>query len=792
MGLVRSTLVRSTLRRSDTSSSTPTPDPVDPTTVATWDLTLCRYFLIDNENGSDANLGYVDAAPGSVIVPTGLAKKTINGTTGLLSIVPRAGAGRVAVILMKNRAAGDNYLDTDGVTQSSMDLSGIAGYRSFYTRGSTDLTNSVSDRVRVGAVTKLAGPNVDGSFSAAAGATAAQLTVAGAVALPAEPVPDSGVDTSILGYRIRFTGNVTAGLADVCRVVYRNSAGVGGTIAFGQNTASAPALGDSFFIERPGVRVVQFIESDNAAAGPGLTTSSGQGATSSGTIGIGCTPAAAATQMLLGSASRAAYSFCEVVAPTLSAQAALIKQGAQEVNLRPAWTDEGGTARDVGMGLRTPSLEGISIRYLFIGSRGLFVTGTPNSTGPQTLIQTTGPVALLGGNYIANGGQIESPIPSTASVGVGNGGSTTIARLRVVGGSASPFAAAGLNWAGSVVIRGVEGEGNASAVIRLGQNILSAGGGNNARAVVAVLDDVVTGAAGGNTGVGIAVDTRFAKVEIGRTVACTVSGTVGEVRLGDGAALTTYAALNRTNVVDSKGNDVQGTAGPLVGQCKLVTNSSGGALAVGDVVRSNGTTAQVTSAQGDTVANATPFGIMVTPPASAAVGYMAVDGAPSVNFDIAPTAGAVAWLSTSAARTATATEPTISGTQQKVRLGRVIAFSGTAGQLPLEIDTQPVTLSRIVEASNVAMAFAVGTAETIVATGTITADRAFTLPALTTVSENQIFELKDATTAGAFNLNLTPTGTDAIDLVNAAVAIVAGSRRALRVKKAPTVGWVLM
>ena len=126
MGLQRSALRRSSMRRSGSGGGGPTP-PSNPGNVADWDLTLTRYFLVDYDGGDDANTGYVDAAAGATIVPTGLAKKTINA--GLMDILPRTGNGRKCVVLVKNRAAGATYLDADGVTASDVDLSACTGLR---------------------------------------------------------------------------------------------------------------------------------------------------------------------------------------------------------------------------------------------------------------------------------------------------------------------------------------------------------------------------------------------------------------------------------------------------------------------------------------------------------------------------------------------------------------------------------------------------------------------------------------------------------------------------------------
>lgn len=113
--------------------------------VAAWSLSLCRYFLVDNENGLDSNIGYVDAVAGSTIDPTNKAIKTIDR---LYDILPRVGAGRSCVVLLKGRTSG-TYVDADGVNASLL-LRGFTGYNRLVVRGSTDLTNVAADRLTCG------------------------------------------------------------------------------------------------------------------------------------------------------------------------------------------------------------------------------------------------------------------------------------------------------------------------------------------------------------------------------------------------------------------------------------------------------------------------------------------------------------------------------------------------------------------------------------------------------------------------------------------------------------------
>ena len=76
-------------------------------------------------------------------------------------------------------------------------------------------------------------------------------------------------------------------------------------------------------------------------------------------------------------------------------------------------------------------------------------------------------------------------------------------------------------------------------------------------------------------------------------------------------------------------------------------------------------------ADADTLANASGiFGVMITPPADGAAGYMAVSGYVAIRADAAPTAGNLAWLSGATSGQMMTTNPT--GGNFDVRLGRVV------------------------------------------------------------------------------------------------------------------------
>lgn len=149
-----------------------------PGNIADWDPTLVRYFVLDEDNGDDANLGYIDAAPGTNIsaAAPGVA---IASWAQLLRIVPTIGNSRVAEVIVKARAGGVAYTNSDNIKFATF------GYQNFVIRGTdtnatagcTAWDNTAADRIFSGgrqvAGTASSGYNVAYSSVAITGATAA-------------------------------------------------------------------------------------------------------------------------------------------------------------------------------------------------------------------------------------------------------------------------------------------------------------------------------------------------------------------------------------------------------------------------------------------------------------------------------------------------------------------------------------------------------------------------------------------------------------------------------------------
>jgi len=132
--------------------------------LALWDLTTFRFFFLDGDAGNDANIGYIDAAPGTVFTPADTTPVAVKTTSRLEAIIPLIGAGRSWYVLAKPRASGAIYDHLPGDGQGRHDRSKLTGYARMIFRGS-DLTNNAADKIRCGSMVGVAGPNGDGSFT---------------------------------------------------------------------------------------------------------------------------------------------------------------------------------------------------------------------------------------------------------------------------------------------------------------------------------------------------------------------------------------------------------------------------------------------------------------------------------------------------------------------------------------------------------------------------------------------------------------------------------------------------
>lgn len=613
-------------------------------TVADWSLSLVRYFLVDSAGGLDSNRGYIDAAAGSTLTPTGLAKQTI---AGLLAILPRSGAGRTAVILIANASAsGTTYAET-------LDLSGCHGYARILVRGSTDLSNSTTDRVTCGFMQGQAGPNGDGYWEVASVTGTSAINVA------------SGLSTTgagLEGWRVRFSSGALSG---TCRPIWRNSA----TAIEWDQDATAPATNVQFYTEKPGVRLSRYL----APTGIGtIISSAGTYIQTVTVVGIAVTSSTAGA-FQAGHSEHEFYCGCEV-ATDATTRLFQTSAGARAIELSKSYLDETNTTRAVGMGLRCAGGYFLAPMALAIQTGGFAGVMTAALSDPTNINLMSSTVLFVAGGTIFRRGVEVQCIPVSGRIGgfplggfFGNGSSSSVRKSRIING---PLVYRG----GGLDFNGIEWEGctvpgfkwnpvQATFVVRGGPTTY--------------LDGLSNGSGGGNTDVGIDVTDNYGgELVIGTKNSCSLSGTVGEIRLA-GSALATYADLAKTNVVDKNRNNVIGTGGSRVGQCTLYTQKSAAGV-VGKMVRSNNTTGQAVLSLADTLANANrTLGVAVTSPAADANGYYVNYGVPYVEFDGTATVGNTAYVDEAQAGLASATPPPAAATNAELRVGKIFETSGT-------------------------------------------------------------------------------------------------------------------
>jgi len=588
------------------------------TSTANWNDV--RYFFVDNENGNDANIGYIDAPALTVFTPAQTGPVALKTEEELRNRIPREGNSRVCVGLLKPRSDAGNYLNKAGANDY-LDVN-YDGYRAFYFRGS-DLTNSTNDQVDLGGVIDVAGPNVDGSWTATGTAGFTITNLAGV--LPAE--------NSTTGRKFQFKGNVTAALrtkGNMCQARLSN------TTLDVMDNSTVPANGDDYFLMYPGVKFTTLI---GPAGRTGTQNSRPRGVNLAG----------------LRFTSNVLVSWPIPPTPVfLRFDGALTWIANQRTTFTTSYTVEDlTTSRTISHCfdaaaansaiLGPPEMFGIGMAFhssAFIGG-GLLAGIYAN--GLLTIQPSPGPVAAT------NNGSI---------VAVGSGGQGNIRSMRLN---------AGMTMNGDLRVDGVDLSGSSGAGITV-----------TGRSNISFFN--ITGAlSGGDISVidlSVAISSR---VVIGTGMTATPSGAGFEVVLA-GPVGTTFASFATTNVVDSAGNDTQGsgTVGHVVDTCKQVINKTGVTLSVGAIVRGNGTSNQVTSAFGNDAAveNSNVLGVMVTPALDNGNGYMAPAGTPVCNFDGAPTMGAIAYLSPTTTRTLTTTVPAVAANNNRLRVGRVIQAVG--------------------------------------------------------------------------------------------------------------------
>lgn len=609
--------------------------------TAGWPLltsgsTNVRFFCVDYGSGSDKRRGYVDAAAGSTLTTCStVAVKTLKKVREL---IPPHGNGRSAVVLIKPRTSGATYRNAGDTADEGLDLTGISGYAYFGVRGS-DLTNSTTDRTFLGAMVAVSGPGTGGLYTLAGAPTVQTFSIA-AGSLGA-------TDTSV-GYRWRFdTATTTAALRGIGCFVSVNSTTAA---TCGIDLPATPVAGgtpDTGYLERPGLRVATLkvpVYQDVNLAGIAVTSS-------------------AYNAFDFSTAAYVHASFLESTATTSNASMVAYPPYSGVISVSRSYSDEAGTARTSGCGMRSGGIFEVSALWAFISSSAFL-----NTSGTGSVLDAVGALIGDGGSYFAGGMELAAhsgeQYAQVASA-------TANRAARVIGNP--------LTLHGSWKVSKVQVSSSPTSGIILGTSF---------QPQVRVSLATVTGTS--NTTFGIdGAATTGAQITIASD--CTITGASGDLKLA-GPATATIADLSLSNVVDVAGNDWRGaTRGSIVGQASLVTNKAGSALAVGNVVRDNGTSGQVTTAQADTSAHATgALCAMVTAPANNADGYEVCSGVPYVLYDGAPTMGALSYLSPGTAGKLTSTIPAASVTNQKLRFSHPSSTSGNTARVPWFHELVPV------------------------------------------------------------------------------------------------------
>lgn len=568
------------------------------------------------------------------------------------------------VILVKPRAAGATYLNKAGAAQPMSFINQIAGVKRGLMRATSTFVNDTSDKLICG-YQQVAGTNVAG-YNAGAGTTSSllancTLNGGGAPGFPAE----AGGSSAISIKRIRFdAATPTVALRNVCRGIWKNTLT---DLTAMDNLPAVPAVNDVFFIEEPGFRLG---DGGHTIALPGYNTN------------VQVTPcwsfagmrATAATTTAQGEALGAVYSGFETAG-------SFVARG-QNVQAARFYVDEIGTFQIIGTGIRADN----SIQILSTVNCGIQSSGGLSTTigslcrWVNNMDPTFGIGCLfpLGITVTGPGTPFGSTISAStiASNTVGRGTAVTSQRLRVntVNGQVA------LINSGGCAVYGVDFSNStiASGCIKF------AGAGG-----FFTVDDVVS-PDGGNTDTIIDCSAlKRGTIVVGSQAANTATAT-NDLRLS-GGVLANFSGLSDTNYPDPAGNNVIGAAGVVSANGINLTNASGGTIAQFSVVRQNGTTAQMTSAQADTVPHATGvLGICITQPLNGGVGLVVQVGPARVNFDIPPTGGAMSYVYDGGlAGLATTTVPAT----VQFPLGYVEVFPGATSRAIINLIPSPMQIA---------------------------------------------------------------------------------------------------
>lgn len=622
-----------------------------------------RYFAIDYDGGSDEAVGFSDTS----MADSGTkALKTIEE---LLTRLPKLGQSQRAVIAIKTRAGGATYLKKDGVTPDRLNLNGQYGYFHLLVRGTgTNTTagavafaNDTADKIYLGAQL------VSG--------TAAAYTTTGVNTVETITVTPGGLaaEPALIGKRIRFdSATTTVALRNFSAMIHANTAN---TITVADNLPAVPVATDVLYIEEPGVAVDTIaIRAAIGNAQDEVPSFSVQGIHVAGIRTTNATQSG--TGAVINGSAATILSFCECMSTGATSYSI---NNFFDVRLQRSYVDEAGVTVITGVGVRCVGLINVA--------RGIrLVVSSSAATGALGRAQVLDIVtnSIGAGSYLFAGVLLQGSGNGANVVGgvfanlIGRANSTTTRRLRVLSAIGAPLAGLSISF-GDVTIYGVDitGQGTASCIILRG---VSAGWSVN---------DVVGST--GNTGAGLSLQvSKNSHIAMGTLAANTFTGASGrdiEGSLGILGPYYVHADYTRTDLKDDDNNHIIGSGNAIMGTCALATGNAIADIGQYKIVRYTSSNA-IQAAQADTATNAVAMGVTQSPATAAGTqNTMVVEAGGSwVQFDAAPTVPNIAYLSTTIAGNAQDTIPVVAGTNQKVRLGRVMAVSGTLGFIRFQAD----------------------------------------------------------------------------------------------------------
>ena len=640
--------------------------------TAVW--TGIRYFAIDYDNGLDTNIGYSDTSLADA------GTKAVKTLEHFKTIFPKEGNGQTAVVAIRNRAAGATYRNIAADADDDLNfLQGVSGYQNLVVRGTGTVAtasavafaNDTADKICCGSQI-VSGTNAGGYNPTGTPTTSVidcQLAGGGAANLSAEP--------ALIMKRIRFdSATATVALRNACSAVWLNTAS---QITLSANLSVAPSTSDVFYIEEPGVAVNHIASSNGNHSMTAYPPSFAQ----SGVQIVGFRAVSTDAQIIQcrGAGGLMNISFCETTyafAPN-TGYSAVSTTGHEDMRFTNSYSDEAAVPNTIVTGVGVRSSGGIT-----------FTTHTTATIAHSAAIvarfqcQFSLVVSVGAGCYSNQGAILTScgtggcGVTNIGGVTCGNGGSTSSRRFRVVGSFT-----AGVNVsASSTRIYGCDfsncGTDPLIAVngISLGINIADCVGST------------------GNTGSGLDLsNARDCGIIMGTMAANTFTAAAGQDIKGAGPVYYVHADYARTDLKDQNGNHIQGSGTCHTDSVVLLTNDANADIGQYRVVRLTGS-GVVRVAKADTAANATGV-VGVSQSLFTAAGPQAAmhvaSGGSWVQFDAAPTAGNLAYLSTANAGQAQDSAPTVAGTNQKLRLGRIAKVSGTLGLVALHPELLPVT-----------------------------------------------------------------------------------------------------